>query len=313
MLTRRHIRAKVMQSLYAFHQGSKDSMQTEEKFLKKSTEDMYNLFLLNLELLVSIRSQAEDYFNIVKKKFLATQEEKNPNTKFINNKLLLRIANSNALSELIEDRKLNHWSKDNEYPKLIWNKILESNLYADYIFTETTSFKEDKDFIVNIFKDIIAPNDDLYDYYEDHNLTWIDDFPIVNTTVLKFLQKQKEDDEALSIPRLYKNAEDENFARELFTKTLLADEQFSEITKNKTPNWDQDRIAEIDSILMKMALCEFMKFPSIPVRVTINEYLELAKEYSTPKSSTFINGVLDTVSKEYQTNGKINKVGRGLM
>ncbi|MBZ9627860.1 transcription antitermination factor NusB [Psychroflexus sp. CAK57W] len=313
MLTRRHIRAKVMQSLYAFHQGSKDSMQAEEKFLKKSTEDMYNLFLLNLELLVNIRSQAEDYYKIVKKKFLATEEEKNPNKKFINNQLLHRIANSNALSELVESKKLNHWSRDDEYPILIWNKILESDIYSDYIFTETSSFKEDKEFVVDIFKKIIAPNDDLYDYYEDHNLTWIDDFPIVNTTLLKFLQKQKESDEVLNIPRLYKNVEDENFARELFTKTLLADEEFSEITRNKTPNWDQDRIAEIDSILIKMALCEFIKFPSIPVRVTINEYLELAKEYSTPKSSTFINGVLDTVSKEYQSNGKINKVGRGLM
>ena len=313
MLTRRHIRAKVMQSLYAFHQGKKDSMQTEEKFLKKSTEDMYNLFLLNLELLVSIKEQAEEYYKIVKKKFLATEEEKNPNKKFVNNQLLNRISESNALSQLIEDKKLKYWSRDDEYPKLIWNKILESDLYADYIFTENSSFKEDKDFIIELFKTIIAPNEDLYDYYEDQNLTWIDDFPIVNTTLLKFLQKQKEDDEVISIPRLYKNVEDENFARELFTKTLLADEEFSEITKNKTPNWDQDRIAEIDSILIKMSLCEFIKFPSIPVRVTINEYLELAKEYSTPKSSTFINGVLDTVSKEFQKNGKINKVGRGLM
>ncbi len=313
MLTRRHIRAKVMQSLYAFHQGKKESIQVEEKFLKKSTEDMYHLFLLNLELLISLRQQAEEYFTIVKKKFLATEEEKNPNTKFINNRILKRMASSETLSQLIEKKKLNHWAKDDEYPKLIWNKILESNLYTDYIFSETSSFKEDKDFIASVFKDIIAPNQDLYDYYEDHNLTWIDDFPIVNTTFLKYLQQQKENEDVLKIPSLYKNAEDENFARELFTKTLLSNDVFSEITKNKTPNWDQDRIAEIDSILIKMALCEFLKFPSIPVRVTINEYLELAKEYSTPKSSTFINGILDTVSKEFQSEGKINKVGRGLM
>lgn len=313
MLTRRHIRAKVMQSLYAFRQGSKDSMQAEEKFLKKSTEEMYNLFLLNLELLVSIQNQAEDYYTIVKKKFLATEEERNPNKKFIKNQLLNRVSRSNALSELIEDKKLKHWSRDDEYPKLIWKKILESDIYADYIFSETSNFKEDKQFLIDVFKTIIATNEDLYDYYEDHNLTWVDDFPIVNTTLLKYLQKQKENDDVLIIPSLYKNVEDENFAKELFTKTLLAEKELTEITKNKTPNWDQDRIAEIDSILIKMALCEFMKFPSIPVRVTINEYLELAKEYSTPKSSTFINGVLDTVSKEYQNNGKINKVGRGLM
>lgn len=312
MLTRRHIRAKVMQSLYAFYQGSKDSMQTEEKFLKKSTEDMYHLFLLNLDLLVSLQREAESYFEMAKKKFLATKEEKNPNTKFVTNQLLKRLSESTALSELIDAKKLNNWSRDDEYPKLIWKKILESTLYADYILT-TSSFKEDKNFVISLFKEVIAPNEDLYDYYEDHNLTWIDDFPIVNTTLLKYLQKQKEDEAAISIPRLYKNQEDESFAKELFTKTLLADAELSEITRNKTPNWDQDRIAEIDSILIKMALCEFMRFPSIPVRVTINEYLELAKEYSTPKSSTFINGVLDTVSKEFQTNGKINKVGRGLM
>lgn len=302
-----------MQSLYAFQQGSKDSLQAEEKFLKKSTEDMYNLFLLNLELLVNVRDYAEDYFSIVKKKFLATDEEKNPNKKFTQNQLLHRIASCSALSRLIEDRKLNHWKEDDEFPKLIWDKIRESDLYNEYIATEDTTFKEDKNFIIQIFKTIIAPNEDLYDYYEDQNLTWIDDFPIVNTTILKFLQKQKESDGVLTIPQLYKNAEDETFTRELFTKTLLADSQLSEITKDKTPNWDQDRIAGIDSILIKMALCEFLKFPSIPVRVTINEYLEIAKEYSTPKSSTFINGVLDTVSKEYLKNGKINKIGRGLM
>jgi N utilization substance protein B len=313
MLTRRHIRAKVMQSIYAFQQGSKDSLQAEEKFLRKSTTDMYDLFLLNLELFVSIRDYAEDYLSIVKKKFLATEEEKNPNTKFIQNRLLLRLASSSALSDLIEDRRLNYWKEDDEFPKLIWDKIRQSDLYKTYLASEDASFKEDKHFVIQVFKTIIAPNEDLYDYYEDKSLTWTDDFPIVNTTVLKFLQKQKESDDVLAVPQLYKNAEDETFARELFTKTLLADSQLSEITKDKTPNWDPERIAGIDSILIKMALCEFLKFPSIPVRVTINEYLEIAKEYSTPKSSTFINGVLDTVSKEYLKNGKINKIGRGLM
>lgn len=313
MLTRRHIRAKVMQSIYAFQQGKQETMQAEEKFLKKSTDEMYNLFLLNLELLVQVRDYAEEYYNIVKKKFLATEQEKNPNKKFINNILLNRIAQSEKLSQLVEDRKLKNWNRDDEFPKMIWDKILDSEIYANYIFTENSDFKEDKDFLVEVFKTIIAPNEDLYEYYEDQNLTWIDDFPIVNTTFLKFLQKQKKTDGIIEIPKLYKNFEDEGFAKELFRKTLLANDQLSEIIKGKTPNWDQDRIAELDSILIKMALCEFLKFPSIPVRVTINEYLELAKEYSTPKSSIFINGVLDTVSKEYQSDGKINKIGRGLM
>ena len=257
---------------------------------------------------MSVRNYAKDYFSIVKKKFLATEDEKNPNKKFINNQLLQRIGSSTSLSQAIEDRRLKNWKEDDEFPKLIWKKIIESDIYEEYLALDETSFQADKNFIVEVFKTIIVPSEDLYDYYEDQNLTWIDDFPIVNTTLLKLLQKQKESDEVLKMPRLYKNAEDESFTRELFTKTLLADSQLSEITRHKTPNWDQDRIADIDSILIKMALCEFLKFPSIPVRVTINEYLELAKEYSTPKSSTFINGILDTVSKEYQIIIFLNKL-----
>jgi N utilization substance protein B len=165
-----------------------------------------------------------------------------------------------------------------------------------------------------MLKEFIAPNDKLYDYLEDTKLTWVDDLPIVNTAILKFLKKLKESTpQELKLPKLFKSPEDEEFGTDLFRKVYVNDEELSNEMQGKTPNWDKERIAEIDTILIKMALCEFLNFSSIPVKVTINEYLEIAKEYSTPKSSIFINGVLDKLSKEYQEENRLNKIGRGLL
>lgn len=302
-----------MQSVYAFKKGNQQVMQNDKKFLKKSMVDMHDLFLLNLSLFVELKNQAENHYEISKKKFLATDEDKKPNLKFVNNLLIEKIENATNLNELLEDRKLRNWSDDDEVPKRLWKKLLESELYQDYIKDSYSDFKADKDFMISVYKEIIAPDDFLYDYYEDKKLTWVDDFPIVNTGVIKFIQKIKIDDDSILLPKLFINMDDEDFAIDLFTKTLLNEEEFTDAFKDKTPNWDTDRIADLDSILIKMALCEFTRFPSIPVRVTINEYLEIAKDYSTLKSGTFINGVLDKLSKEFQESGKIHKIGRGLM
>lgn len=180
--------------------------------------------------------------------------------------------------------------------------------------TRVSDFKEDKDFIVDVFKDIIAPNDKLYDYMEDKNLTWLDDLPTVNTTILKLLRKVKETStEKYFTPKLYKDVEDQQFAIDLFKKTLLNNTTINKEIDQKTKNWDSDRIATVDYVLLQMAICELNNFPSIPIKVTINEYLEISKEYSTPKSSIFINGILDKLVKEYEAAGELNKVGRGLM
>lgn len=275
--------------------------------------EMYDLFLLNLDLMVQVKNKAQDYIEKSQKKHLATSEDKNPNLKFIENSLLLKIADSETLNELLEDKRLINWHQDDEYVNIIWEEVRQSEIYQNYLASEDSSFQEDKEFVIKIFKEIIAPNDKLYDYLEDKKLTWLDDLPIVNTSILKFLKKEKDDQLELKIPKLFKNKEDEEFAVDLFRKTLLNQETYIDDIQEKTPNWDKDRIAGIDSILLKMAICEFMKFPSIPVKVTINEYLEIAKEYSTPKSSIFINGILDKLSKEYKKDEKINKIGRGLM
>ena len=314
MLTRRHIRVKVMQSLYAFNQSKNDNLASEEKFLMKSMQEMYDLFLLQLSLLLEIRYQAENYLEKSQQKFLATSEEKNPSRRFIDNKIFQILDENEDLQDLFENRKINHWKQDDEYANIIWTEIRESLVYEDYMQVAEHDFKQDRDFIIEIFKNFVAPNDKLYDYLEDKKLTWLDDLPLVNTAVVKFLQKLKEShSKHKKVPQLFKNDEDKEFAIKLFRKTYVNDEELAEEMLGKTPNWDQDRIAEIDMILIKMATCEFLYFPSIPVKVTINEYLEIAKEYSTPKSSIFINGVLDKLSKEYKADNKLNKTGRGLM
>jgi len=303
-----------MQSLYALEQTQSDNLDKEEKFLLFSIEQMYDLFLINLQLLVEIRKHATDFLEKSQKKYLATSEEKNPNQKFINNEVLTLLEKNIELKEAMDHKKMNCWDLDDEYVKILWKEISESELYADYMSTKMSSFKEDKDFILDVFKEIIAPNDKLYEYIEDKRLTWIDDLPLINTGIIKMLRKVKQThDEHMSLPRLYKDADDKKFAKDIFRKTALNGVEFAKEIEGRTPNWDKDRIAELDKAVIKMAICEFQKFPSIPVKVTINEYLEIAKEYSTPKSSIFINGILDKISKEYQENGKLNKVGRGLM
>jgi N utilization substance protein B len=179
---------------------------------------------------------------------------------------------------------------------------------------DSSTNKEDKELILDLFKEVIAPNDKIYEYFEDDKLTWVDDIPLINTFVLKQLKQLKgNEQESFFLPKLMKDSEDMRFAKQLLTKTLVNNDQLEAEIQIKTPKWDKDRIANIDAILMKMAMTELLYFPSIPERVTINEYLEIAKEYSTPKSSIFINGILDKLVKEYREDGKLKKSGRGLL
>lgn len=312
MLTRRHIRVKVMQSLYAYSQSNNDNINTEEKFLRKSMEEMYDLYLLLLDLFVEIKNHSEDVLERSTQKHLPTAEDMDPNRKFVDNQVIALLEKNERLQAALETRKLNHWKNDDEYIGILWTEIRNSEHFETYMSTRSGDFKEDKEFVIAVFRDIIAPNEKLYDYLEDKNLTWVDDLPLVNTAIVKMLQKLKPGQEP-SLTKLYKNAEDKEYAVELFRKTLLNSEKLAAEMEGKTPNWDKERIADLDTVLIKMAICEFLKFPSIPVKVTINEYLEIAKEYSTPKSSIFINGILDKLSKEYKEEGKLNKMGRGLM
>jgi len=312
MINRRHIRVKVMQSVYAMAQSKNDDLVREEKFLKHSILKMFDLYVLNLQLLVEVQKFASKKIALSKKKILATQEDLKPNTKFIDNKLISTIAESISIESYLEVNKLNNWSLDNEYVKIIFDDLVTSDLYKKYLATEEQSFKEDKAFVIAFFKEIIAPNEKLADYYEDTLITWVDDIPFINTWVVKSLSKQKES-KPFILGALYKDKDDEDFVSNLFRKTVLKQAEYQKEIEEKTPNWEADRIAGIDMILIKMAITEFVNFPSIPTRVTINEYIEISKDYSTSKSSYFINGVLDKISKEFIANKKIVKIGRGLI
>ncbi len=314
MLNRRHIRVKVMQSIYAMHQNGSDSIEKEEKFLLYSIDNILDLYLIMVSSLIEIGKKEVVFLEKSSQKHLATPEERNPNKKFINNSIFEVLAENNSLSIALENRKIDNWFLNDDYIILLLNEIKQSELYEKYMSNTVNTFDEDKQFILDVFTELIVPNEKLYDYLEDNKLTWIDDIPVVNTQIIKQLKQIKSvNDDSFRVPKLFKDQEDKEFVTHLFRKTILNETELAKEYIDKTPNWDTERIAEIDTIVLKMAICEFLKFPSIPIKVTINEYLEIAKEYSTPKSSIFINGILDNLVKEFEANKKINKTGRGLM
>ena len=304
-----------MQCIYALTQSEDDSLEKQQKFLNVSIANVYSLYLLLLGLLIELHALVKKHAEHDQKKYLSEEKEHFSDAqRLVNNALLLQLVNNATLKSEISKRKLNNWYLNEEYVKILHKAMLESTLYTDYMGAEHTDFEKDRDFVVNLFRDIIAPNEKVYDYFEDDKLTWVDDIPIVNTFLGKRLKKvKKESMERFFLPKLLKDEQDMTFAKDLLQKTLLNNAEWEKEIQIKTPKWDKDRIAEIDHILLKMAICEFIHFPSIPERVTINEYLEIAKEYSTPKSSIFINGILDKLVKEYKSNGKMQKMGRGLL
>lgn len=313
MLNRRHIRIKVMQSIYAMHQHESDDLGKQEKFLFQSIDSIQDLYLLMLSALLEIRNKEEEYLDLASKKHLATKEERNPNKKFISNQVLQLLSNSESLLRAIEENNITNWKRNDDVILFLLEAVKESEVYKNYMSKPLGSFNDEKFFVSDLFSEVIAPNEKLYDYLEDYKLTWLDDLPLVNTFILKQLKALKSNDDFIKINALYKDEDDKDFVKDLFRKTVLNEIELSKEYIDKTPNWDADRIAEIDTIILKMAICELLKFPSIPVKVTINEYLEIAKEYSTPKSSIFINGILDNLVKDFTNNKKLIKTGRGLL
>ncbi|WP_304198495.1 transcription antitermination factor NusB [Flavobacterium alvei] len=303
-----------MQSIYAMHQNGSDNLEKEEKFLFYSIDAIQDLYLIMLSSLIEICKKESVFLHKSSQKHLATPQERKPNEKFIKNAIFQILAENNSLSIALETRKIDNWALNDDYILILLDAVKKSKLYANYMSNAVNTFEEDKEFIVNLFEQVIVPNEKLYDYLEDNKLTWIDDIPVVNTEIIKQLRAIKAVEGGnFRVVKLFKDNEDKDFVRDLFRKTILNEKELAKEYVDKTPNWDSERIAEIDTIILKMAICELLKFPSIPVKVTLNEYLELAKEYSTPKSSVFINGILDNLVKELQASNRIQKVGRGLM
>lgn len=301
-----------MQSVYSFFKSQSDDVVKEEKVLSKSSADFSQLYLVMISLLVELQECAQKLFEKSQNKYVANEDTKRVQN-FFENKVIKQLAADTTLQSQLNQHKITYWKDRDEYVRLLFDAIAESDLYKDYISDSEHSFSQDKKFILELYTDVIVPNERLYEFLEESKITWLDDIPLANTIVLKSLSKVKEHPTTSPLlTELYKDQEDATFGKQLFRKTVLNDEMLSKEILGKTPNWDQDRIAQLDAILLKMAITEFLHFPSIPTKVTINEYLEISKEYSTPKSSVFLNGVLDQLVRDYTESGKLKKSIRGM-
>lgn len=309
MITRRHLRTKVMQALYAQQFDPTDNLKAGESWILKSSQDFYLLYITLLDLFRELHACGYALFEKNTKKHLK-KDENETNPKFFSNKALLALCDNAALAAQVKKHKLTYWKNHDEYVRLVWDEITASAIYDKYLKTENTSLAQDQYFLVQLFSTVIAPFDRLCEFMEEVNISWVDDAPLANTIVRNSLKRIAEPDAIINV--LYKDDKDRKFSLELFRKVVLNKPKLVEEIKGRTPNWDSDRIAELDFTLLLMAMAELFYFPSIPVNVTINEYLEIAKEYATPKSSMFINGVLDNVVKDMTKQKRIRKNVRGM-
>lgn len=302
MLTRRHLRIKVMQQLYANTISYPFDLKVAQQQLQLSNTGFFELYLLLLNMFIEVQTCGQSLHKLAEKQYLkANSDQLNP--KFFSNQVIAKLSNSKILESKTSKFKINYWKKHDEYVRLIWDQVAASDCYAAYLSENETGFVADKTALIDLFTDVIAPYDRLHELIEEIKPSWVDDYPLVNTIVRNTLSHMHEDTdpEDLILTSVYKDEEDKTFSIDLLKSVAVHDEELMSHLKGRTPNWEQDRIAVLDMILLKLAIAEFLYFPSIPTRVTINEYLEIAKEYATPKSSTFINGILDVISKDLES------------
>lgn len=310
MINRRHIRIKVMQSAYAMLLAENDNLDTQERYLKDSIEWLHNLYFLHIQLLIALYEMGVNYHKVSKENYIQSNSDVVNSPNFSRNKVLIQLKEAMALHE--HPTLKTNWKEHPEIVDLLWNEILKDDKFSSYMSLSKPNYKDDKELVLSIFKRIIAPSEQLATFYEGEVISWVDDIPFVNTWIfnnLKSLNPTKE----FSPDRLYKDKEDRKFALDLFRKTVLNFAKYEKDIDAKTPNWDSERITKIDKLLIVMGITEFFHFPSIPTKVSINEYIEIAKDYATPKSSFFINGVLDKLLEDYNEQKRIEKIGRGLL
>ena len=307
MINRVLIRLKIVQIVYAYYQNGGKNLDTAEKelfFSLSKAYDMYNYLLL---LMVEITRPAQRKQSAAKSKLLPTAEELYPNTKFVDNRFIAQLEVNKQLLEFSETQKKT-WENESEFVKSLCEKIMDSDIYKEYMASETSSYEEDRELWRKIYKRIIFNNDELDQVLEDQSLYWNDDKEIVDTFVLKTIKRFDEKNGAKQelLPE-FKDDEDQDFARRLFRRTILNEDYYRHLISENTRNWDLDRVAFMDVIIMQIALAEILSFPNIPVSVTLNEYVEIAKLYSTSKSGSFINGTLDGIVNVLKKDGKLNK------
>lgn len=313
MISRRIIRTKVLQILYAHVSSPEKTMTQSESELHFSIRKTYDLYHLLFSILGEISDFANERIESRKLKNLPTEDDLNPNIRFINNRLITRLKEDKSLTDYLTRNKLS-WANYPDLIRGIYGSMIESEIYTSYINSETDDFQNDKRFCEDFFSNILVNSDLMLNELEEQSIYWNDDLDFAISMVIKTIKKFKsENDHNEYLMSLYKDDEDQEFTTKLFRKAISNETENRKIIENYTKNWDVDRVAVMDILIMQLALTELMEFPSIPVKVTLNEYIELAKYYSTNRSSTFINGVLDRITKDFREEGKIVKAGRGLL
>lgn len=307
MINRVLIRLKIVQIVYAYYQNGGKNLDTAEKELFFSLSKAYDLYNYLLLLMVEVTKQANKRLNAAKNKLVPTKEELFPNTKFVENRFIAQLEVNKQLLEFSNNQKKT-WENEADFVKTLCDKILESDIYKEYMASETSSYEDDRELWRKLYKNIIFNNIELDQVLEDQSLYWNDDKEIVDTFVLKTIKRFDEKNGAKQelLPE-FKDEEDQDFARRLFRRTILNADYYRHLISENTKNWDLDRVAFMDVVIMQIALAEILSFPNIPVSVSLNEYVEIAKLYSTPKSGGFINGTLDGIVNSLKKENKLTK------
>ena len=313
MLNRRHIRIKILHILYGFYQDEDSDSVKAKNALDHSITKMHELYLLLLNMIAGLQGIAIDKIETARKKQMPTEADLHPNTKFVRNAPLRILANSKNLQKASEELGVN-WVNNQELLRNMFRYLLEDEEYKNYMSSEERGFQHDKESLVRMFRKNLVNQETFQYMLEEESIFWIDDLDLASSMVIKTLKSIKEDDDEIELLKVWReDNDDKKFLEGLFSKTLAQGNTNESLIREGAQNWELERIALTDRILMKMALTEAKEFPTIPLKVTLNEYIELSKYYSTDKSHGFINGILDQLFLKLVEAGEIKKTGRGLV
>ncbi|MDR1402845.1 MAG: transcription antitermination factor NusB [Tannerellaceae bacterium] len=298
MINRILIRIKVLQIVYAYYQNGDNDLKVAENELLFSLQKSYDLYHYILLLILDLTNLQDRILDNRKHKYRPTEDDKNPNMRMVNNRFAAQLRENEALNKYISESKIS-WSNDQDFVKNLLDLIVASETYTEYLANPDDSYETDKEFWRSVLKKVICGDEIIVDYLEDKSIYWNDDVEIVETFVLKTIKRfeEKEGSKQELMP-MFKDREDRAFAIRLFREAIIHGDEYRERIDRHMKNWETERLANMDLIIMQLAIAEIITFPSIPVRVSLNEYIDTAKYYSTPKSGTFINGILDSVVDE---------------
>ena len=310
MLSRRLLRVKVAKALYA-HLKSNSDIRVSEKNLVESIDKAYDLYFQMMSFVVEVVNYAENRIELNKQKKLPTYEDLNPNRRFVDNPVIHLIANSDSVNDVLASRKLS-WSQHQDAVKDVYNRLVEAEFYQKYMSASINTFTNDRKFVEDFFQ-WLEEDEALAEVITEMSLLWADDYGFALYLAIRTVQHLKASHTDVKVLPKFKSEDDLEFATTLFFKALAQYADNQEIVDRYSKNWDVERVVFMDSLIISIAIAELTQFESIPVKVTLDEWIDIAKYYSSPTSSTFVNGVLDKIVAEFKENGRINKSGRGLL